>query len=137
MRVTEKKLAANRRNALKSTGRRSLFLVRPSASLGRLVILTSVKKRRCRLNALKHGAYANDLITFCADTKDNPKEYEQLLATLTEQIQPVGPVETSLVWKFTYYIWRYKKAMATLSTLYQIQRTRGHEPALIKLDDEI
>ncbi|MCP4569404.1 MAG: hypothetical protein GY841_17655, partial [FCB group bacterium] len=102
MRVTEKKLAANRRNALKSTGPR-----------------TARGKQASRLNGLKHGAYANDLITFCADTKDNPKEYEQLLATLTEQMQPVGPVETSLVWKFTYYIWRYKKAMATLSTLYQ------------------
>ena len=120
MRVTEKKLAANRKNAQKSTG--------PKTPEG---------KQASRLNALKHGAYANDFITFCADTKDDPREYERMLATFTNQMQPVGPVEKTLVWKFTYYVWRYRKAMDTLSTLYQMQRLRGYEPAQIKWDNEI
>ncbi len=117
--ISKRKLAANRRNALKSTG--------PKTARG---------KRASRLNGLKHGAYANELITFCADTKDNPKEYKQLLSTLTEQLQPAGSAEKSLVWKFTYHIWRYKKAISTLSQLYQLQRLRGHEPAQINLGDE-
>ncbi len=116
--ISKRKLAANRRNALKSTG--------PKTAKG---------KQASRLNGLKHGAYANELITFCADTKDNPKEYEQLLSTLTEQLEPVGSVENSLVWKFTYHIWRYKKAISILSELYQMQKLRGHDPLQIDLEN--
>jgi hypothetical protein len=73
MSTSEKKVAANRRNAQKSTGPR-----------------TKIGKKHMRMNALRHAIYA--------DPKnlpgEDPQQTSELVKQVREQLQPQGPVET-------------------------------------------
>lgn len=94
MPVSKKQIAANRRNAKKSTGPKSLR-----------------GKKAVRLNALKHGLYAKDAIITAANYKEDPEEYKLLLASIMEEMQPVGLLEESLVYKMVNALWRSRRAV--------------------------
>ena len=70
-----KKIAANRRNAKKSTGPR-----------------TKAGKQRVVLNALKHARYADPANL----PGENPQETSELVKSLRESLQPQGPLEEVL-----------------------------------------
>jgi hypothetical protein len=78
--VSARKLEANRKNCLKSTGPR-----------------TARGKAFSRRNALKHGFFARETIDFFLERED-PEEYDELLNGLREDFQPVGAAEELEVW---------------------------------------
>jgi hypothetical protein len=74
--ASEKQIAANRRNAQRSTG--------PKTPEG---------KAASRLNALKHGLVAEDAVVSLEDEET----FNELQNSLLDHLQPVGPLETALV----------------------------------------
>jgi hypothetical protein len=97
--VSARKIAANRQNALKSTG--------PKTSRG---------KANSRTNALKHGLFAMDLYIAHLTKWEDPDEYRKLLDRLTDSYQPVGVAEELEVqqiavrWRKRARSWRYENA---------------------------
>ena len=83
-----RKAAANRQNALKSTG--------PKTPDGKAAV---------RLNALRHGLLSQEILL--------PGEDEEALRELTEgmraELQPVGELEGLLVDRITYLLWRLRR----------------------------
>src|SRR5271167_3558447 len=75
-RVSPLKVAANRQNALRSTG--------PKTPRG---------KAYTRSNAIKHGLFAMDLFRGEASKRENPEQYQKLLDQLAVDYQPVGAEE--------------------------------------------
>jgi hypothetical protein len=91
--VSGRKIAANRQNALKSTG--------PNTSRG---------KANSRRNTLKHGLFAMDLYIAAVTKWENPDEYQKLLDRLTESYQPVGAAEELEVQQIAVCWWRRARA---------------------------
>lgn len=83
--VSTKQLAANRRNAQKSTG--------PKTPQG---------KSATAQNALKHGLRSNRILI----ASDNPAEFAAHHTALLEEYQPVGPMETILTERIIQLTWR-------------------------------
>jgi hypothetical protein len=65
------KVKANRRNALRSTG--------PKTLEGKSII---------KWNSLKHGLLSKEIVIPTGDGKENRTEYEILLSRLREDLQP-------------------------------------------------
>jgi hypothetical protein len=80
------KLAANRRNAQRSTGPKTLE-----------------GKARSRWNAVKHGVLANRLLIFEATDRE---VYEHLLASLCDDLCPANSAEAILVEQIAMSYWR-------------------------------
>src|SRR6266404_3383511 len=74
--VSSKKVEANRRNALNSTGPR-----------------TPMGKRTVAKNALKHGFFSKWLLIPHPDGKEDPDEYEHFYAALREHYEPLDFLE--------------------------------------------
>jgi hypothetical protein len=73
--VSARKIAANRQNARKSTGPKTLR-----------------GKEFSRRNAVTHGLFAGDSVDFGAH-REHPVEYEELLSGLRDTYEPVGRAE--------------------------------------------
>jgi hypothetical protein len=84
--MTQRQLDANRLNAAKSHG--------PITPEGRAAV---------RLNALKHGLTAAEVIL---PTTEDKLEFEQFQASFVEECQPVGPIEQVLVEDIVINRWR-------------------------------
>lgn len=91
--VSNRKIEANRRNALKSTGPR-----------------TPQGKAYSRRNSLKHGLLAKDLFTTFPVQKENPQELMQLLKQLQQEYKPVGAAEKFEVERIAQCLWRFRRA---------------------------
>jgi hypothetical protein len=89
--VSARKLAANRQNALRSTGPR-----------------TPRGKTFSRRNALRHGLFVSRITDFEA-LGENPDEYDDLLNGLWEHYQPVGRAEEIEVERIAVCCWRLKR----------------------------
>ncbi len=90
--TSSRKVEANRRNALKSTGPR-----------------TPIGKKTVARNALKDGFYAKWLIIEHPDGKEDPEEYRGLYAALREHYEPVGLLEALWVEKIAVWSWRLRR----------------------------
>jgi len=88
--VSVKKLAANQRNAQRSTGPR-----------------TVEGKNAVRWNALKHGLLTKAAVL----PQEDRAEYERLLAALMEEYQPVGMLEALHVEEIACTYWRRRRAV--------------------------
>ncbi len=86
--ATEKQIAANRRNAQKSTG--------PKTPEG---------KARVSRNALRHGLAAEHTVI---DGED-PDEFAEFKADFYDHLQPQGPVEAHLVHEIVSAAWRLRR----------------------------
>lgn len=113
-RMTDKQLAANRKNARKSTGPR-----------------TPRGKARSRWNALKHGVLATALIPPSLEPFEMPHTLECLLTALREHFSPLGPVEGMLVELVAACYWRLARlycaeggAAARAARLAELRRSR-------------
>jgi len=101
--VSAQKIAANRQNALKSTG--------PKTPEG---------KAHSRTNALKQGLFAMDPYIAHLTKWENPDEYQKLLERLTESYQPMGAAEElevqqiAVCWWKRSRAWRYENAEIAL-----------------------
>lgn len=90
--MTPRKFAANRRNALKSTG--------PCTPAGKVV---------SRLNAMKHGLRADEVVV-CESYCESESEYEELRREFWRECQPVGPLEEQQVEIMVFASWRMRRA---------------------------
>ncbi len=91
--VSEAKLAANRRNAQKSTGPR-----------------TAAGKKSSSQNARKHGMFARSLVRGRLTTESS-KAFQSFLKQLTEEFQPQNLHDRLLVERAACAIWRTRRAL--------------------------
>lgn len=92
--VSPKKAEANRRNSQRSTG--------PKTEAG---------KAASRLNAVKHGLLAKEIVITRGDFQENEHEFAVLLERLREEKHPVGISEELEVQKIAYCYWRMARAI--------------------------
>lgn len=87
--VSERKIQANRRNALRSTGPR-----------------TERGKRTVSQNAIKHGLLAREVVITAGNGKESAAEFYILLGSFCDCYEPIGIVEESLVQTIAACWWR-------------------------------
>jgi hypothetical protein len=118
--VSLKKLASNRRNALKSTG--------PKTSGG---------KQRVSRNAVQHGFYSKWLLIQHPDGNEGADEYQDLYATIFKHYQPVGWPEERWVETIAVWSWRLRRVIRHESGQinrslsqhrYDVQQSRAADP---------
>src|SRR5262245_49398354 len=95
-----RQIAANRRNAFKSTGPR-----------------TEEGKQRSRRNAVRHGLTAETVIGALEDAED----YRAFEAAITADYDAQSVVERELVLRLASILWRLRRATATETGLFEIQ----------------
>ena len=90
--VSQKRLEANRRNALQSTG--------PKTDAGKSV---------SRLNALKHGILARQVVARGYRYQESLEEFKILSREYHTSLSPVGPLEEMLVGQIVTVVWRLRR----------------------------
>ncbi len=88
-----KQLAANRRNALNSTG--------PKTANGKAV---------SRMNAMQHGILARQVVVRGHKIRESSREFKTLCREYHEHLAPVGPMEKMLVNQIVTILWRLRRA---------------------------
>ena len=113
--VTAKQLAANRRNAQKSTGPRTLE-----------------GKAASRWNALKHGLLSRAVIPPSLEPYESRADFESLLAALREEFAPASALEQLLIERIATGYWRLARllraeagAVAARKTEYRRRLAEG------------
>ena len=101
MSSTEQRLAANRANALKSTG--------PKSANGKV---------RASQNASRHGLLSNRL--FLDD--ENPEEFDSVLAELQATLSPAGFVELAMVERIAIALWRQRRLVTAETAAIYLAR---------------
>ena len=97
---SDRQIAANRLNALRSTG--------PRTSRGR---------SRVRRNAFKHGLTARTVVSVLEDDR----EFQDFAQRLAATYRPATPVHDELVHRLTGILWRLRRAHAVETGLLDIQ----------------
>jgi hypothetical protein len=92
--ATAKQIRANQKNSQKSTG--------PKTETG---------KASSSRNATKHGLYAVDIIVNSPYLKEDPAEYDALVAGLIDDLKPQGAFQQQLVVKIATCLWRQRRAI--------------------------
>jgi hypothetical protein len=125
MSVSDRKLAANRKNAKHSTG--------PKTQEG---------KSLCRFNALQHGLLAKEVIL----PGENAREFERLVAALVADWEPKGRVEEILLERIASLSWRLRRVARAESgairarlqrvAVQERERQAKHEEAVDSEDRE-
>ncbi len=92
--VSLKQRAANRRNARRSTGPR-----------------TVAGKRRARWNALKHGLLAAEAVIPAGDGRERRQQLELLHGQLRRDLRPANALEEMLVEKIAVCYWRLRRLL--------------------------
>jgi hypothetical protein len=88
--VTEKKIAANRQNAKRSTGPR-----------------TKRGKDTSRFNAVKAGLFAKHIVIPLCDGDGSERDFNRLLGDLRRAYQPKGPCEEFWVAQIAACMWKF------------------------------
>lgn len=88
------KCEANRQNAKKSTG--------PKTDKG---------KRAAKMNALKHGLLAREVVITDGQVEESPKEFAALWKELREDRAPMGLLEEMLVERIATCYWRLRRVL--------------------------
>jgi hypothetical protein len=116
--TSAKQLAANRRNAKKSTG--------PRTKRGSAV---------SRMNALKHGILSRQVLVEGLHYRESSEELKKLHERLWDSLQPEGPLEEMLVDQIVTAHWRLRRALTAESGEIALSvdrshpsRTRGTDP---------
>jgi hypothetical protein len=107
--VSLKQLAANRRNAQKSTG--------PKSANGKAV---------SKLNGVKHGILSKQVLVRGLNFKESRHELTKLYQRFWEELQPVGPVEEMLVDQMVTAHWRLRRALTAESGEIELSVDGGH-----------
>jgi hypothetical protein len=95
--TSAKQVAANRRNATRSTG--------PKSSEG---------KERVRLNALKHGLLAKDVVL----PGEDAESFRVLSDRMFEDLEPEGELEAVLVGRIVAGLWRLRRLQRVEAGVY-------------------
>ena len=92
--VSERKLLANRKNSLRSTGPR-----------------TPRGKHIASRNAIKHGLLAREVVITAGDGAESLEEFHALLEDLDDAYGPIGVVEEMLVQTIATTLWRKARVL--------------------------
>ena len=92
--ASQQRLEANRRNALKSSGPR-----------------TVEGKTRSKYNALKHGILAKEVVITAGLGRESRVQFNELLRQLNADLQPAGFLEQWFVEDIAVNIWRLRRAI--------------------------
>lgn len=92
--VSERRIQANRRNALRSTG--------PKTARG---------KRAVSRNAITHGVLAREVVITAGDGEESQEEFHAFVESVCEHYKPVGPVEGMFVERIAICWWRLGRAI--------------------------
>lgn len=92
--TSEAKIIANRENALQSTG--------PKTPEG---------KEKVKLNALKHGLLAKEVVLKEGEGKENQEEFSIVIQNLLNTYLPQGPIEEMLVERIAVCYWRLRRSV--------------------------
>jgi len=101
-----RKIEANRRNALKSTG--------PKTEAGKQV---------SRCNAVRHGLTAETVLSALED----PEDYKAFEAAITADYDAQSAVERELVLRLVSILWRLRRATTMETGLFEIQAQQLHD----------
>jgi hypothetical protein len=101
-----RKIEANRRNALKSTG--------PKTEAG---------KKVSRCNAVRHGLTAETVLSALED----PEDYKAFEAAITADYDAQSAVERELVLRLAGILWRLRRATTMETGLFEIQAQQLHD----------
>lgn len=93
-RSSPRKMEANRRNSLLSTG--------PKSTQG---------KRHSRQNALKHGILSSALLIKSGQSAEDAGEFDELVAALHRDLVPAGQLEEMMVERIAVCWWRQRRAI--------------------------
>ena len=107
--ISSKQLAANRRNARKSTG--------PKTPEGKAV---------AKLNALKHGILSREVVVRGWKVHESSREFDALRQRFLEQLAPIGPVEEMLVDRIVTAYWRLRRAVTAETGEITLNVDGGH-----------
>lgn len=97
---SDRQIAANRLNARRSTGPKTVH-----------------GKRRSRGNALRHGMTAETIVAVL----ETREAYEQFHRSIRRSYQPVTPIDDELISRLASLMWRLRRATAIEGGLLQIQ----------------
>jgi len=100
--ATARQIAANRLNARRSTGPRSL-----------------AGKRRSRRNALRHGLGARTIV----DVFESLDDYRSFERQIVQAYRPASAIDRELVARLVSLLWRLRRACAIESGLFALQGT--------------
>jgi hypothetical protein len=92
--VSERKIQANRKNALRSTG--------PKTARG---------KRTVSRNAITHGLLAREVVITAGDGEESAEEFHAMVEGLEKYYAPVGTIEEMLVQTIATSLWRKKRVL--------------------------
>jgi hypothetical protein len=127
MPTSKKQIAANRRNAKKSTG--------PQTPEGKAV---------ASRNAIKHGLHACDIILKSPHLTEDRTQYDQLVDSLIGEFKPQGILQEHLVLKIVNALWRYRRVInaETARINRQLEDTadsikRGHYISILDDPDDL
>ncbi len=105
--TTQKQIGANRRNSHSSTG--------PKTRRG---------KAASKMNAMKHGLLAEEIVV----RDEDPADFSRVLESLIDEFRPQGPLEEQLVERVAACMWRLRR-------LYRVEAgILTHESLTIELD---
>jgi hypothetical protein len=113
--VSVRKREANRRNAQRSTGPR-----------------TPEGKAKVRWNALTHGLLAKAIVVNTGTNSEDEGELQRLLATLIEELQPVGMLEHLYVERIAAAYWRLQRAARAEAAVRGRESTRGPRVVILR-----
>ena len=120
-RVTEKQLAANRTNALRSTGPR-----------------TPQGKMRSRWNALTHGVLSRAVVPPSLEPYESRQDFDDLLAVLGDEFSPGSAIEEMLVERIATSYWRLARVLrAEAAAIAGRQASREAEEAQSAMMDAL
>lgn len=121
MPISEKQLAANRKNAQKSTG--------PTTDEGKAV---------ASRNSIKHGLYSKDIVINTSALKEDQSQYDLLLDSLHDELQPTTLFQQQLVLKIANCLWRSRRVILaeTAQINEQLERISRYDDLLDYDDDE-
>jgi hypothetical protein len=102
--ATKRQIAANRENAMRSTG--------PKTAAGRAAV---------SVNALKHGLTASKFVIPGEDAAELDRLHERFLA----ERDPIGSLETSLVWRMAMCEWQVRRSLVVEARLFEAEMRRA------------
>jgi hypothetical protein len=114
-RVSEKQLAANRANALQSTGPR-----------------TAEGRATSRWNALQHGVLARAVIPPALEQYESRHEFSFLLQTLHQELDPQSALEEMLVERIATSYWRLARLLRAEAGMIAERQERREQDVLRK-----
>jgi hypothetical protein len=106
-----KQIAANRRNALRSTGP-----------------VTAEGKQQSRCNAVRHGLTAETVI----GTLDDAEDYQAFELAVTSGYEAHSAVERELVLRLASVLWRLRRATAIETALFEAAASRPDKTERLK-----